>query len=79
MPLRKWVQSANYAIEGILHAARTQRHMRYHLYAAILVLLIGFVLGVRGTEFVVLITLAIIVLSVEMVNTAIETITDILF
>jgi diacylglycerol kinase (ATP) len=79
MPLRKWIQSANYAIEGILHAARTQRHMRYHLYAAIFVLLIGFVLGVRGAEFVVLITLAIIVLSIEMVNTAIETITDILF
>jgi diacylglycerol kinase (ATP) len=53
--------------------------MRYHLYAAIFVLLIGFVLGVRGAEFVVLITLAIIVLSIEMVNTAIETITDILF
>lgn len=79
MPLRKWIQSANHAIEGILHAAKTQRHMRYHLYAAILVLLTGFVLGVRGTEFVVLITLAIIVLSVEMINTAIETITDILF
>lgn len=79
MPLRKWLQSANHAIEGILHAAKTQRHMRYHLYAAILVLIVSFVVEISWTEFVVLVTLAIVVLSVEMINTAIEIITDILF
>ncbi len=79
MPLRRWIKSANHAIEGILHAARTQRHMRYHLYAAVLLLIVSFVVGVSWTEFVVLITLAIVVISVEMLNTAIETITDILF
>jgi len=79
MPLRKWIISANHAIEGILHAAKTQRHMRYHLYAAMLLLIVSFVVGVSGTEFVVLITLAILVISVEMLNTAVEIITDILF
>lgn len=79
MPLRKWLISANHAIEGILYAAKTQRHMRYHLYAAIILLIVSFVLGVSGTEFVVLITLAVFVISVEMLNTAVEIITDILF
>ncbi|MBI4682944.1 MAG: diacylglycerol kinase [Nitrospirae bacterium] len=79
MPLRKWIISANHAIEGILHAAKTQRHMRYHLYAAMLLLLVSFILGVSGTEFVVLITLAVLVISVEMLNTAVEIISDILF
>ena len=79
MPLRKWIISANHAIEGILHAAKTQRHMRYHLYAAIVVLLTGFVVGISWGEFVILITLAILVISIEMINTALETITDILF
>jgi diacylglycerol kinase (ATP) len=79
MPLRKWIVSANHAIEGILHAAKTQRHMRYHLYAAMLLLIVSFVLGVSGTQFVILITLAVLVISVEMLNTAIEIITDILF
>lgn len=79
MPLRKWIDSANHAIEGILYAAKTQRHMRYHFYAAILVLIVSFILGVDWTGFVILITLAIIVIAVEMLNTAIETITDILF
>ena len=79
MPLRKWIQSANHAIEGILHASKTQRHMRYHLYAAIFILLLGFVLGISWTDFALLIILAIVVLSVEMLNTTIEVITDVLF
>ena len=79
MPLRKWLKSTNYAIEGIIHAAKTQRHMRYHLYAAILVLLASLVLGLSWHEFVVLVLLSIVVLSIEMVNTAIETITDVIF
>ncbi|MBI5408038.1 MAG: diacylglycerol kinase [Nitrospirae bacterium] len=79
MPLRKWIKSTNHAIEGVLHAAKTQRHMRYHFFAAILVLMISFTLGISWSEFVILITLAIIVLSVEMLNSAVEVITDILF
>ena len=79
MPLRKWIQSTNHAIEGILHAAKTQRHMRYHFYAAILILIVSFSIGISWSEVVILITLSIIVLSVEMLNSALETITDILF
>jgi len=79
MPLRKWIKSANHAIEGILHAAKTQRHMRYHLYAAIVILITAFVLGVHGTDFVVLVILATLVISIEMINTSVEIITDILF
>lgn len=79
MPLRKWIESAGNAIEGILHAAKTQRHIRYHLYAAIAILITAFVLGVRGTNFVLLITLTTLVISIEMINTAVEIITDILF
>lgn len=79
MPLRKWIESANHAIEGILHASKTQRHMRYHFYAAVSILLISFALGISWSEFVILITLSIVVLSVEMLNSAVELITDVLF
>jgi len=77
MPLRKWIDSANHAIEGILHAAKTQRHMRYHLIAAILVLIVSFLVGVNWDEFAILIILATLVIAVEMINTAIEAIVDI--
>jgi diacylglycerol kinase (ATP) len=79
MPLRKWIKSANHAIEGILHASKTQRHMRYHLYAAVMILLLSFSIGVSWEEFTALVVLSIMVISVEMINTAIESITDVLF
>ena len=79
MPLRKLFESANFAINGILHASKTQRHMRYHFYAVILVLLLSFLLGINRMEFLVLLVLAIIVLSTEMLNTALEEVVDVLF
>jgi diacylglycerol kinase (ATP) len=53
--------------------------MRYHFYVAIIVLIVSFSIGINWSEVVILITLSIIVLSVEMLNSALETITDILF
>ena len=79
MPLRKWIESANYAIEGILHAAKTERHLRYHFYAAVLILLLSLILGITRSEFIAIAIVAIIVLSVEMLNTAIEATVDIIF
>lgn len=79
MPLRKLIESTNHAISGILYAAKTQRHMRYHLYIAILVLLLSLVVGVKTFEFIVIALVVAIVLCAEMFNTAIESIIDILF
>jgi diacylglycerol kinase (ATP) len=53
--------------------------MRYHLYAVILVLILSFLLGIKRGEFLVLIVLAIIVITTEMINTAIEEIVNVLF
>ena len=78
MPLRKWVKSANFAIEGILHAAKTQRHLRYHFYSAAVVLLVSYILGVSRTEFLIISLSVIAVLLAEMLNTAIEAIVDII-
>ena len=78
MPLRKWIKSADFAIEGILHAARTQRHLRYHFYSAAAVLLVSYIFGVSRTEFMIISLSVIAVLLSEMFNTAIEGIVDII-
>lgn len=77
MPLRKWVDSANNAIEGLLHAAKTQRHVRYHLYAASLVLTSCFILGVSKGEFILIAIITIVVILAEMINSALEITVDI--
>lgn len=76
MPLRQWIKSANYAIEGILHASKTQRHLRYHFYAAALVFMASFVLGVTKNEFLIISLAVILVLLAEMLNTAVEAVVD---
>lgn len=78
MPFRQWLKSVNSAIEGILHAAKTQRHLRYHFYSAAVVLLISYILGVTRTEFLIIALSVIAVLLAEMFNTAIEAIVDIM-
>lgn len=78
MPIRKWLKSANFAIEGILHAAKTQRHVRYHLLIAAVVIFMSYVLGVSRIEFLIITLSVIAVLLAEMFNTAIEVIVDII-
>ncbi len=76
MPLRKWVDSANNAIEGVLYAAKTQRHLRYHFYSAVAVLVSSYILGVERTDFLVISIAVILVLLAEMINTAVEYVVD---
>lgn len=78
MPLRKWLKSANYAIEGILHGAKTQRHLRYHFFSAAFVLFLSYLLGISRIEFIIISLAVILVISAEMLNSAVEAIVDIL-
>ena len=78
MPLRQWLKSTNFAIEGILHGAKTQRHLRYHFFTAAFVLILSYVLGITRTEFIIISLAVILVISVEMLNSAVEAVVDIL-
>ena len=49
-----WIESVNCAIEGILWAAKTQRHMRYHFLAALGVLLLALLFKVSALELILL-------------------------
>jgi diacylglycerol kinase (ATP) len=76
MKPKTWAQSANLAIEGIIYSVRTQRHMRYHLFAALAALILGLVLNISRSEFILLSMAIVLVLVTEMLNTAIEVTVD---
>jgi diacylglycerol kinase (ATP) len=69
-------QSFNYAIEGVIHALRTQRNMRIHFAAAAGVLVLAFVYNVTRLELIALLIAIAFVLIAEMVNTAVEATID---
>lgn len=71
-----WVDSVNCAIEGILWATSSQKHLRYHFFAAMIVLLLALFVGVTALDFILLTFAVTLVLFAELANTAIEVVVD---
>jgi len=66
------IEKLNYAIEGIIYAARTQKNFRFHLGAAALVLLASAIFSVSKGELIIVLLVVSLVLIAELFNTAIE-------
>jgi diacylglycerol kinase (ATP) len=73
-----WLESLNCAIEGILWAARRDRHVRYHFIATLALIFIALFFNVTALEFFLLVLAALLVIFAEMVNTAIESVVDLI-
>jgi diacylglycerol kinase (ATP) len=71
------LQSFNYAFEGVIHVLRTQRNMRIHFAAAVVVLVLAFAYDVTKLELIALLIAIAFVLLAEMVNTAVEATIDV--
>ena len=76
MKPESWVESLNCAIEGILWAVKSERHLRYHFVAALAVLLLALFFRVTALEFFLLVLAAMLVIFAELINTAIEVVVD---
>jgi len=74
----RFIDSLNCAIDGVLYAARTQKHVRNHLLVAILVLLCALFLKVSAIEFVLLTISISFVIFAELINTAVEATVDLI-
>ena len=73
---KKLINSFKYAIEGFISSFKTERNMKIHIVAMILVVILGFYLKLTLIEWG-FITFAIsLVIGAELFNTAIETIVD---
>ncbi len=70
------IESFNAAIEGFLHVIKTQRNMRIHFMAAVIVLLAGIYLNFDRIEMMILCLTAAFVLVAEMLNTVVEFLLD---
>jgi diacylglycerol kinase (ATP) len=76
MRTKNAVDSFRYALDGILHGFRAQRHMRFHFIVAVLALLAGVIYGLTRAELLVLLFSIALVLIAEMFNTAVEAVVD---
>lgn len=77
MKPKNFFNSVNCACEGIIHALKTQRHMRIHFISALLVIFLGLYLNITITDFVIIAILINLVIVSELINTAFEITMDI--
>ena len=68
--------SFRHAVEGLAHAFRTQRNMRFHILTFLIVFLAGLILRLPRVEMLALVFCAALVIITEMFNTAIEATVD---
>ena len=77
MPNRSLISSFNDAIEGMVYALRTQRNMRLHAAAAIVVLSASLFFRIGRLEFIAIIFAIAFVFASELANTALEAAVDV--
>ena len=71
------LDSFNFAFEGIIHVLRTQRNMRIHFAAAVVVLVAALWAGVSHLELIALMLAIAFVFITEMINSALEQAIDV--
>ena len=64
------------AISGLLYALKTQRNMKIHVAAAVLAVILGFVLAIDPLSWAAVAVCIALVPAVECVNTALESVVD---
>ena len=74
---KKLRNSFKYAFEGIQEAWKTEQNLKIHFVIMALVIIAGFIFKISAMEWIVCLLLFAIVISLELINTAIETTVDI--
>ena len=69
-------KSFGYAFEGIFAGIRGERNMKIHCFAAVCVVVAGVLFHISVTEGCICLVLFGLILSLELVNTAIEAVVD---
>ncbi len=75
-PWYKLVKSTKYSIEGLVYAYSNEQSLYRHGFATILVIIIGLFLDLTFMNWVVMMLASAILLSIELLNTAVEAVVD---
>ena len=70
------IKSFNYAVNGIIYSLKHERNMKVHLIISIIVLLFGTFFSLDKLELLILFITMTLVFFTEMINTAIEGLSD---
>lgn len=70
------ILSFKYAFEGIFAALKEEPNLKFHFLVALVVIILSLFLKLSKTDWILIIILIGLVISVELTNTAIEAVVD---
>lgn len=70
------VISFRYALDGIIAALKEEPNLKFHFLIGVLVIVLSFILNISKYDWIIIIILIGLVISVELTNTAIEAVVD---
>ncbi len=76
--MKKLLKSFKYAFEGIFTGIKEEQNMKVHIVIMILVIIFGIMLKISTIEWIICIVLFGLVISMELINTAIENTVDLI-
>ena len=74
---KKLINSFKYAFNGVAEAWKKEQNIKIHILIMIFVIIAGFLLKISIAEWIVCLILFAMVISLELINTAIEITVDI--
>ncbi|NLC48525.1 MAG: diacylglycerol kinase family protein [Tenericutes bacterium] len=74
--IKKFLNSFKYPIKGLKYAYRNEQNLAVDVGIAIVVLVLGFILKINPIEWAILCLTIGLVISCELINTAIEAVVD---
>lgn len=76
--MKKLIKSFKYAFEGIFTGIKKEQNMKIHMVIMILVIIFGILFKISKIEWIICIALFGLVISMELINTAIENTVDLI-
>lgn len=75
---KRFTSSFIYAWRGVKHAVAHEQNLKFHFIIAVVVIILSIALNIPEVEIAILLVVIGIVISLEMINTALERIVDLI-
>ena len=76
--IKRLLKSFFYAYKGLVKTWREEQNLQIQSIAALLVIFLAWILGLKRNEYLILLTVIALVILMEIINSAVERITDVL-
>ena len=76
MSFKRFLNSIKYSIQGLVHGYKNEQSLWLHGISSIVAIILGIILNISFNQWAIILIALVVVLAVELLNTAIEATVD---